>query len=49
MEPLEKRKISNFKKLMAEAGILKIGARTYPCIQILSVIVSAGNTGWQAI
>ena len=37
MESLGDRKRRNFEQLMAEAGSLSIGARTYPAMQMLSV------------
>jgi len=37
MEPLGERKLSNFKKLIAEAGGLDVMGRLYPRMQILSV------------
>jgi len=37
MEPLGERKLSNFKKLIAEAGDLDVMGRLYPRMQILSV------------
>jgi len=37
MEPLGDRRLSNFERLIADAGSFDVGGRLYPRMQILSV------------